>query len=78
VWCWGNNAAGELGLGNTKNRLTPAQVDAANTWSAVSVSGDSFACAIRTDRTLWCWGYNGNGQLGTGDTTNRLSPTQVK
>jgi len=33
--------------------------------------------AIAKDGTLWAWGYNGEGQLGLGDTTNRSLPTQV-
>ena len=26
---------------------------------------------------VYCWGYNGNGELGTGDTTNYAYPAQV-
>jgi alpha-tubulin suppressor-like RCC1 family protein len=33
--------------------------------------------AVKTDGTLWAWGYNNNGQLGLGDITNRSSPVQV-
>jgi len=32
---------------------------------------------VRTDRSLWCWGYNGYGALGLGDRTDRLVPTRV-
>jgi len=39
--------------------------------------GQSTSCAIRIDRTAWCWGHNGDGQLGVGDNTTRTSPTQV-
>ena len=34
-------------------------------------------CAIRSDRTLWCWGANEHGQLGDGSTTARERPGQV-
>ena len=34
------------------------------------------ACAI-ADSDVYCWGYNGHGQLGNGDTTARLRPTKV-
>ena len=30
-----------------------------------------FACALRKDRTVWCWGANHTGQLGDGSTTAR-------
>jgi len=33
--------------------------------------------AIKTDGTLWGWGLNSSGQLGTGDQNNRSSPTQI-
>ncbi|TNF26796.1 MAG: hypothetical protein EP329_20615 [Deltaproteobacteria bacterium] len=34
-------------------------------------------CAVRADGTLWCWGFNNNGQVGDGTTTTRIAPTQV-
>ena len=40
-------------------------------------AGFSHTCAIRTDQTLWCWGYNGQGQLGLGDFTSVNMPTIV-
>jgi alpha-tubulin suppressor-like RCC1 family protein len=39
-------------------------------------AGSSHACAIKTGN-LYCWGLNANGQLGTGDATNRLAPVQI-
>jgi len=76
LWGWGANYLGNLGLGDTVNRLSPTQVGTATNWRSVS-SGDNFVLAIKTDGTLWAWGDNGVGQLGLGDTTNRWSPTQV-
>jgi hypothetical protein len=35
------------------------------------------ACTHNTDNTVWCWGYNSNGQLGVGNTTNTTYPVQV-
>ena len=40
-------------------------------------AGDYHSCASHLDHTLWCWGYNGQGQLGLGDNEDRTIPTQV-
>jgi alpha-tubulin suppressor-like RCC1 family protein len=36
--------------------------------------GYKHTAAIKTDGTLWTWGQNTWGQLGTGNTTSRSSP----
>jgi alpha-tubulin suppressor-like RCC1 family protein len=76
LWCWGNNYAGQLGLGDTTLRTRPTQVGTATGWSHVE-SGYNDTCAVRDPGTLWCWGFNVNGELGVGDATTRSSPTQV-
>ena len=45
-------------------------------WAKIS-TGDEHTCAVRADRSLWCWGANSSGQLGLGDTIDRLVPTRV-
>jgi alpha-tubulin suppressor-like RCC1 family protein len=79
LWAWGYNGHGELGDGTTTNRSSPVQVGALTNWSLVSAGSylGYSACAIKTDGTLWSWGYNGLGQLGDGTTTSRSSPVQV-
>ena len=42
------------------------------------VGGYSHFVGLKSDGTVWTWGYNGNGQLGTGDQTNRTEPTKTK
>jgi len=39
--------------------------------------GSFHSCAIKSDGTVWCWGYNGEGELGDDTTTNRYTPVQV-
>ena len=44
---------------------------------AKTVSGTDFTLALKADGTVWSWGYNGYGQLGLGDNSNRYRPTQI-
>ena len=54
---------------------SPTQVGTSS-WTAVSAGG-THTLAIRSNNTLWAWGYNANGQLGGSNTINRSSPVQV-
>jgi alpha-tubulin suppressor-like RCC1 family protein len=77
LYCWGLNGNGQLGLGNTTQYTSPQQVTTpSTTWTAVS-SGGFDTCGITTAGALYCWGINGNGQLGLGNTTQYTSPQQV-
>ena len=78
--CWGSNAFGQLGLGNTDHwgdntGETGASVTAVNlgTGKVPMLAGLSSrtTCATATDDTLKCWGANGQGQLGIGNTAHR-------
>ncbi|MCW2749614.1 MAG: Alpha-tubulin suppressor [Aeromicrobium sp.] len=81
LWCWGANGTGQVGIGSTGSLVTtPTQVGSGNHWSSVSAGGSNatgFACAIKDDDTAWCWGNNGDGQLGIGNNVDKHSPTQV-
>ncbi len=78
LWAWGGQAAdyGALGLGDNTDRSSPVQVGALTTWDFVS-AGNLHVLALKTDGTLWSWGYNFTGELGLGDTTNRSAPVQI-
>ena len=77
VWCWGVNSSGQLGDGTTTDRPVPVQVSGhATDWATVTAGGDH-TCAEKTGGTVWCWGDNGNGELGNGTTTNSPVPVQV-
>ena len=77
LWMWGNNGTGQLGDNTTTHRSSPVQtVAVGTTWKQVS-AGAFHSGAIKTDGTLWMWGNNGSGQLGTGDSTRYLSPVQT-
>ena len=70
------NNNGQLGLGNTTYYSSPKQVGALTTWSKIAC-GNFNTIAIKTDGTLWSWGYNGYGQLGLNNVTSYSSPKQV-
>ncbi len=80
LWCWGHNSAGQVD-GEVSGFRTyiydkPARVDPATDWAQVSAGGQS-TCAVKNDGTLWCWGSNGLGQLGQGDTADYVGVQQV-
>lgn len=78
VWAWGYNGEGQIGDGTQVSRTTPRQVSLPQSARAVAVSGGAnHSLAILSDGTVLAWGSNGDGQLGDGSTTRRLSPVAV-
>ena len=76
LWAWGENEYGQLGDGTTIDKSVPTQeISKATDWSSISTRG-SHTVAIKNNGTLWSWGYNKNGQLGDGTTTDKSVPTQ--
>jgi len=78
--CWGEDWNGQIGHGHYGGWWdTPHEYVSLGTNAAVTiVTGIHHSCAIADDETLWCWGQNSNGQLGTGDLERRTSPTQIQ
>ena len=69
LWTWGEDANGELGNGTTTWGSThaywaPAQVGTDTHWASVA-PGKGYTLAIKTDGTLWAWGYAIFGVGGT-------------
>ena len=77
LWAWGSNGQGSVGDGTTTSRSSPVQIGSLTTWSKVSAGVSGSSLAIKTDGTLWAWGYNQTGELGLSNTTNYSSPVQV-
>jgi alpha-tubulin suppressor-like RCC1 family protein len=77
LWTWGRNAHGGLGDNTIVHRSSPVQTVAGGTnWKSVGCGG-YHAAAIKTDGTLWTWGYNTYGQLGDNTQVHRSSPVQT-
>jgi alpha-tubulin suppressor-like RCC1 family protein len=73
TWCWGQGTYGALGNGSTasnSNFAIPVKTSAGGTQltgvAQISVTGDH-TCAVMTDHTLKCWGYNYYGEIGQGN-----------
>ncbi len=77
IRCWGENNRGQLGdgtRGDERHYLTNVSLPAGKI--PRSISGNSadmnsgengYFCAIMDDGSLYCWGYNGDGQMGSGN-----------
>jgi alpha-tubulin suppressor-like RCC1 family protein len=76
LWTWGSNYHGQLGSDSSGfDVYTPITTFGGGTnWKQVSC-GDAHTAAIKTDGTLWTWGFNSyGGQLGVNDTEQRETP----
>lgn len=83
VYCWGQNDRGQLGTGDTDQKLEPTLVTAPSssdplTGVLTAGAGTSHTCFVERTGDVFCTGGNGAGQLGTGDTNDRSSPTAIQ
>ncbi len=73
VYCWGVNSNGQLGNGTTNDSSLPVSVvsTSGQKLSATSVSTEQGnTCALLTNSSVQCWGYNDDGELGDGTTVD--------
>ena len=71
---WGSSSNGQLGDNTQSTRSTPVTTSAGGTnWKQVAC-GFSHTAAIKTDGTLWTWGFNNFGALGNNTASQRLTP----
>jgi alpha-tubulin suppressor-like RCC1 family protein len=84
VACWGANASGSLGDGSNEARSRPAVVpglDGVRLLRGLSSPGFTYTqgfCALRTDASLWCWGFSGTEGPAEGVTPRRLAGDVVE
>ena len=82
VWCWGINSWGQLGNGDygagttSYNKSSPGSVLGGHSFTSLA-GGDVNCLALKADGSVWGWGYNNYGQLGTGVTNSAVSPVSV-
>ncbi|MCL2788082.1 MAG: Ig-like domain-containing protein [Micrococcales bacterium] len=81
IWAWGRNNFGQLGDGtNVPHSLSPVRVRAASgvlpVFTAIAAGGLS-SYALDKQGEVWAWGYNSNGQLGDGTTTDSRTPVRL-
>jgi E3 ubiquitin-protein ligase HERC3 len=82
--CWGSNASGQLGLGDTQDRgdepaemgtnLSVVKVNGTALTVKKISAGNDHTCAILSNDQVKCWGANAYGQLGLEDEMTRLAP----
>lgn len=68
IWSWGfngNSQLGDDGLGVQQN--APVNFELTKDWKFIE-AGASYGFALKNDNRLFTWGFNGNGQLGVGNT----------
>lgn len=63
VYAWGNNGSGQLGTGTTASSSWPVRAAELTTATKVAAGG-RHSLALRSDGTVWGWGYNYDGQTG--------------
>lgn len=81
LWSWGSGLQYAeyqlLGRPDNQNNVSiPTQIGVSNTWKTVDF-GSRTAHAIKTDGTLWGWGWNDSGQIGNNSIFNKSSPVQI-
>lgn len=93
AFCWGTGPLGgpswNDGCPDALCSATATLVGGPSGWTTISPGpydglrflsvsvGDFHACGVAVGQSVYCWGVNGSGQLGTGDSFTRTSPTAV-
>lgn len=77
AFCWGYNSTGQLGVGAIGLSTSPVAVSGGLTFSAISAGESGETCGITLSGAAYCWGFNGDGELGNGTLANSNAPVAV-
>jgi alpha-tubulin suppressor-like RCC1 family protein len=81
AYCWGRNNDAQLGVDFSTTESSPVSVSASGVLSGKTLTqisaGDQHTCALSSAGAAYCWGYNGDGSLGQGNTSADLTPVAV-
>ncbi len=70
------NWSGRLGDGTTTQRYAPVRIGTDADWSEIE-TGTGHTMALKTDGSLWAWGWNAYGQLGDGTILDKYAPIRI-
>ena len=80
LWIWGDGAHGRLGLGDRRDRLQPAHIEAERLGGSKAVMvacGQSHSAAVNSRGNLYVWGDGYAGALGQGGDETSLLPLPI-
>ena len=81
AYCWGDDSYGQLGNNSTTQSNVPMAVYTGGVLSGVTLTqisaGVASTCALSSAGLVYCWGYNGRGELGDDSGSNSSVPVAV-
>ncbi len=84
LWAMGNNDSGELGDGTTTGANLPEQIVSSGVTAIAAGANNrdyfglgAFSLFVKSDGSLWGMGFNADGELGDGTTTDTSSPERI-
>ena len=81
AYCWGLDSSGQLGNNSMTQSPVPVAVSTSGVLAGQTLTqlaaGNAHVVRAGLGRAAYCWGANGNGQLGNNSTNRSLVPVAV-